>query len=329
MRIQRRIINGFSGPVIYGTETIPPPEKEQAALHAERAYWFTGQIETRNRMGSVMMADGTAFTIGRDQHIAVYPRELASEDFNAADDQGGAWALLAAIEKAHGPVAPLWEKLKENGWYVAKNGTLRWLHHSKTKIKNRDVHHKPGDLVHGAIIRDVFTPKGGKVQKSGSREWEQAKAWAEILHNLTADEKTWDVQHDFGLKHLVNRVQTRKLRISNRRRRVTLQQAVYKDRPIETLKSSDLTEAEDLALCVFHSYTVNAPSIAYRLLREALTLFEPKEDPFCFGKFLLEKIRGESYGNWKKRWVRTRQEAMRVDWWDARLFEGPAPVMPR
>jgi len=133
MRIMHRNIGKFSGPVIHGTEVAPLPDNPS---HAGRAYWLTGQAETGNKMGSIMMADGTAFTIGRDQHIAVYPKELASEDFNAADDQGGAWLLLAAIEVAHGPIHQLWEALEAEGWYVAPDGSLRWIGNGRAKVRN-------------------------------------------------------------------------------------------------------------------------------------------------------------------------------------------------
>jgi len=333
MRIMHRNIGKFSGPVIHGTEVAPLPDNPS---HAGRAYWLTGQAETGNKMGSIMMADGTAFTIGRDQHIAVYPKELASEDFNAADDQGGAWLLLAAIEVAHGPIRQLWEALEAEDWYVAPDGSLRWIENGRAKVRNRWLKHQGGDLVHGAVIRNVITPKNGVVGKGS--EWETAKKWAKLFHFLTAHESTWLLQQRFGINHLTHRVRTNKFRLADHRRKVTMQQAVYGDVDISNIHlRTTLGEELDMALCVFHSYTVNAPSVAFKLLAKAINaegykpkLGDPRADPLerrNFAVTLLRMIKEKKYGRWDKRWKRTRKAAMDVGWWDETLFKAPSGVM--
>lgn len=321
-RVNFRSIGKYTGPVIYGTEVVKPPG---GPFHAGRAFWLTGQVETGNRLGSVMMADGTGFTIGIDQHIAVYPKELAAEDFNAADDQGGAWALLAAMEIAHAPVGMLWEAFKMRGWYVAPDGTLRWLAAGTHKVQNRKLEHQSGDLVHGATIRDAITPTGGKVVKTCEKE--TARDWALMLHELTRAPTSRDVQVAFGVKHLCDRVRTRKLRLAEHRRRGTVQQAVYGLANIETIKLTDLGEPLDLAMCVFHSYTVNAPAVAFELLTEALNERNIETEPERFATLLLAKIKAKKYGFWDKRWERTRKAAMEVGWWDGALFKRPAGIM--
>ena len=327
MRINHRSIGKYSGPVIYGTEVVKPPN---GPFHAGRAFWLTGQVETGNRLGSVMMADGTGFTIGIDQHIAVYPRELAAEDFNAADDQGGAFALLAAMEVAHAPVRMLWEAFEQRGWYVAPDGTLRWIDSGTHKVGTRKLEHQGGDLVHGATIRDTVTPKGGKVTKVCQKE--QAREWAAMLHELTRAPSSRDVQVAFGVKHLCHRVRTRKLRLADHRRRVTFQKAVYGSENIERIKMTDLGPKYDLALCVFHSYTVNAPSVAFKLMEDTIKGMGGF-DPTCeasrevFAGAILLKLKRKKYGRWDKRWARTRKAAMEVGWWDEALFKRPHGLM--
>lgn len=335
MRINHRSIGKYSGPVIYGTETASVPKGSTAEYHAERAYWLTGQVETGNKMGSVMMADGTAFTIGRDQHIAVYPRELSDEDFNAQDDQGGAWELLAAIEASHAgkQLETLWEAFKQRGWYVSPEGSLRWLDDGPHKVKGRNMEHKAGDLVHGAVIRNFITPTNGKVTKTCEKE--QAREWAIMLHELTADKRTWDTQKAFGLKHLIDRVQTTKIKVKDHRRRATVQQAVYGNRSIAVLKSDELSPQLDLAMCVLHSYTVNAPSVALKVLSKSIdaTAWMPAHDltvtsrEVTFANDLLFRLKQKKYGRWEKRWARTRKEAMAVGWWDKSLFQRDTAVM--
>jgi len=330
MRVLYRSIGKYSGPVVYGTETLLPPS---GPFHAARAFWLTGEAETGNRVGSVMMADGTGFTIGIDQHIAVYPKELAHEDFNAADDQGGAWALLAALEVAHAPVKVLWEAFEQRGWYVAPDGTLRWIENGDHKVQNRKLEHRGGDLVHGAVIRDAVTPKGGRVTKVCEKE--QAREWAAMLHELTAHPRSRKVQESFGIKHLCNRVRTRKLRLADHRRRITFQKAVYgTPTDIETIRMSDLGEHLDLALCVFHSYTVNAPAVAFRIMEESIRAMGwpgawlSDDDARCnFALNLLTRIKAKKYGRWDKRWARTRKAAMDVGWWPEELFKRPAGIM--
>lgn len=331
MRILHRTVGKYSGPVIYGTNAIKFPMNPP---HVGRAYWLTGQVETGNKMGSIMMADGTGFTIGIDQHIAVYPKELASEDFNAADDQGSAWLLLTAIEVAHGPISRLWKSLEREGWYIAPDGSLRWIGNGKAKVSNRWVEYQGGDLVHGAVIRDTITPKGGVVVKD-SREWETAKKWAELFHFLTAHESTWVIQRQFGINHLIHRVRTRKLRLAEHRRKSTMQQAVYGDADIGNIHLRTTLGVElDLALCVFHSYTVNAPSVAFKILERSIitTGWHPinigKEAyTIPFAKDLLRRIKMSKYGRWDKRWVRTRKAAMDVGWWPDELFKRPTGLM--
>lgn len=333
-RILHRTINRYSGPVIFGQETVAPPGLPISELHLERAYWLTGQVETGNRMGSVMMADGTGFTIGRDQHIAVYPRELAREDFRAEDDQGGAWELLADIEKAPGaPVAPLWEAFAKEGWYVAPDGSLRWLEDGHGWVAGRRVPHSAGDLVHGAAIRDTITPVKGVVAKGGDH-WETSRRWAMLLHELTADESTWATQSAFGLKHLSRRIETRKLHLHKHRRSATLRQVVYGLKTVNAIESRELGDELDLALCVFHSYTVNAPAIAFRLLSRALssTGWNPtglrSATAVSFARDLLLRLKTKEYGRWDQRWKRTRMAAKKVGWWPQELFSRGAVMAP-
>lgn len=330
--ILHRSVGKYSGPVVLGVESDEPVPSLTHTRHIERAYWLTFQAETGGRVGAVMMADGTAFTIGQDQHIAVYPRELAHEDYNAADDQGSAWKLLAAIERAQGPVEPLWVAFHEEGWYVSPDGSLRWLSDGSAPVGRRKVEHKAGDLVHGAVIRNTITPVRGVVERDTPGQ-ETARRWAKLLHELTAHESTQAAQRGFGLEHLIHRVQTRKLCIQPHRRWKTVQQAVYGPKSIMDIKDMILDEL-DLALCVLHSYTVNAPAIAFRLLADAITSTnwnpqEPKlHDGQRFARDLLRRIKNKRYGRWDKRWDRTRKAAIRTGWWPPHLFRDGGVMTP-
>jgi len=336
MRILHRKVGRYQGAVIYGTEVVPPPEGDAATFHAERAFWLTGEVETGNRLGSVMMADGTGFTIGIDQHIAVYPRELADEDFNAADDQGSAFDLLFRIELTRSKhIEPLWQAFRSCGWYVGQDGHLRWLENGRARVKNQGIDHVAGDFVHGVLIRNAITPKNGVVKKD-TPEWQVCREWATALHLLMTDLKTLEVQRDFGIAHLAHRVAHRKLRLGDRRRRPTFQKRIYSGCPVTGIRSDDLEPALDLALCVFHSYTVNAPSVAFRLLEASVKatgfaghLGATAEQQRAFADDLLFRIKTKRYGRWGNRWERTRKHALGAGWWPRSLFIGNQAVMAK
>ena len=327
MKIQHKKIGKYQGPVIISTETFPQPIGLKANNHVERAYWLTCEVECGNKIGSVMMADGTGFTIGLDQHIAVYPKQLDKEDFNAKNDQGSAWALLTAIEKANGPVEYLWESFKQKGWYVSLDGKLRWLNSGQHKLQGKTMAHFGGELVHGALIRHAITPTNGVVQKTCERNI--ADQWATMLYELTSDKNTWNAQHNFGILQLINRIKNRQIHFDLTDSWFTLQDLVYAKEPVYMTLSSSIGDELDLAMCVFHSYTVNAPSIAFRIMTNVFQSYNPKHaGRQRFAKNLLIAIKNQDYGNWKQRWKRTRQAAINTQWWPLWLFDGPSAIMP-
>jgi hypothetical protein len=335
-KVLYRQIKGYSGPVIYGDVIIPAPPP--SAHHLQRAVWLNAEIETGNRMGSIMAADGTGMTAG-DGYIAVYPKELADEDWNAKDDQGDLWPLLqCVIENSNSAfafavnVGRLVDNLALQGWTVAKDGTLRWKVGGRTKVRGRWLDYAPNDLVHGAIIRDTFTPIGGKVPKDGP-QWEQAKTWALNFHRAFADELTFAAQDVFNQRHLMWRITEQKLKFNDLRRSSTMTQAIYGKAPVDWKVGRDISEAMDLALCVLHSFAINSPFYAYRALVYAVqvTGWRPvlmeTASSFNFAMNIMIQIKATKYGNWTKRWDRTREAARKSGLWDAALFSSPNGIM--
>lgn len=352
VQVRHKVFRSYSGPIIYGKKVEPETHTEN---HAQRAIIITEGVETGYRVGSIMAADGTAMTAGRGQHILVYPRELANEDFNAKDDQGGLGQLLYKIEKeawhhaakAHGPTPfdDLFNAFNQEGWYLAGDGLFRWLEDGRAKVKGRWMDHEAGDIIHGAVLRDTITPVGGKVPKTGE-QWQQARRWALLFHEVFAHQETTQIQFDFEVDHLVDRVSLRKYGFHPNQRKETVSQVVYGSRgfrgpaPIGKLKvGKHITEELDLAMCVFHSHTVNAPSIAFRKLKETLeaTGFRPMagntQAEIAFARELLKRLAKAKYGRWNEdieggRWDRTRARARESGMWPTRFFRGQSPIMP-
>jgi hypothetical protein len=151
-----------------------------------------------------------------------------------------------------------------------------------------------------------------------------------LFHNVFADDDTLQAQMDFGVQHLVHRVCNQKLVRLSGRRRTTVQRAVYGAFPAATVKSSELGDEMDLAMCVLHSHAVNAPSKAYKYLGQSIDATSGQHD---FVRDLLRRLATSTYGRWNEdvengRWARTRLRAMKSGLWPERLFKGPDAIMP-
>jgi len=355
VQVRHKSIGNYSGPVIYGPEYNIASKRfglDIKESHLDRAVFLTALVETGGRIGSIMAADGTAMSAGLGQHILVYPRELANEDFNAEDDQGGLGRLLRMLEVSQEPpmhLQALFTQFEVEGWYLAQDGFLRWREAGSRFIKGERIKHSAGDIIHGAILRDRITPIHGKV-KARTENWLIAKRWATLFHNVFADPKSIETQLFFEKKHLAERVASRKFLFRKQRRRMPVQDVVYGD----SISSLELPERAklcqnpvkcvtlelDLAMCVFHSHTVNAPSIAYRVMRDAIGASgfivpgdRMKSNERIFAKTLLRMLATSNYGRWNQsimngRWRRTRKLASHIGVWPEHYFTGSDAIMP-
>lgn len=321
--VTRITFNSYSGPRIVGTDSFHLPEN---AGHWERVLWLTSTVESGGKFGAITMYDGTAATAGLHQAIAVYPKELADEDFNATDDQGSFWKLLRLLEMVQEfpELQDLFAKLKANGWYLARDGGLRYLADGKTRVRNRTRNVKAGDLVFGYEIREALTPNQGAVPASGA-QWEQSKSWALALHKVFSNPKSFKAQVEFGAQHFEH--SARHKMISARGLDQSIEKWLYNGH-LADFKTNYWSY--DLALAVFWSHSVNGPSIAYRILAQALEAADPKSHPEQFASTLLSLLGRKKYGRWhfsesNGRWQRTRLNAKKI--WPSELFS-PDGVMP-
>lgn len=340
LQVRHKKFKSYSGPCIYGERRKPDFSTK---LHCERAVLLTEGVETGYRLGSIMAADGTGVTAGLGQHILVYPRELAHEDFDAKDDQGGLGQLLRHMEvhAATPALDKLWGEFRAQGWYVAQDGRLRWYEDKRVKVRGRWMDFKAGDVVHGAILRDTITPVGGKVPKAGE-QWEQSKRWAVLFYRVFSDSGSMKSQFGFEVDHLVTRIGHRKYPFIPHRRSQTMAQAIYGTGVVgELVAGRDISAMLDLALCVFHSHTVNAPAIAYRKLRHSLQATGYRSEQarggtgeIALARDLLRRLATANYGRWNEdiaqgRWARTRARARESGMWPEDFFRGHSPLMPR
>lgn len=330
----------YSGPVIQGVDMIEKPSGDRAEFHVDRAFWLTTMVETGGKIGAIMAADGTAMTAGLDQHIAVYPRELAHEDFTAADDQGTLWKLLRRLETVrssqsyHQALTNLWRRFEAAGWYVAQDGLLRYLAGGQAEIGGEKIDLKAGDPVFGSQIREEFTPNAGKVPASG-KLWERSRAWALAFHELTSHVGGEAAQIEFGIEHLVKR--TKRRTIDGTGNSQPIESFGYLDREITSLKlGSDWTEEIDLAMCMYQAHSVNAPAVANAALEKARDTARARggQDQAKFARILIEQLGNSTFGRWDDdieygRYQRTRTAARASELWSRGLFDGALAIMPK
>lgn len=301
----------YSGFVIRGTTSIPADALDMN-LHLHRAFLLTAKIESGATFGTVMNYDGTAMTAGLHQAIAVYPKLLAPSAGAGENAQGSLWRMLRLIELVPGPCPPrdkLWKMLADKGWFIDASGTLRTT--------------ATGALVSGVSIREAFTGPDGQVATKGEAK-KEAEGWVQAFADLFAHPATFQVQIEYGLEHITKAVL--RWRVEGR----TLQESVYGGRLITKVTRADLGDELDLAMAMFWSHSVNAPSKAQRLLETAA-----KIDPVGTARFparLIKTLGETTFGRWDDdepggRYQRTRSVAMKL--WPPELFDGPKAIYPK
>lgn len=314
--VRHRTFGSYSGPQIIGSHRFPFDNSSSG--HWERVLYLTSLVESGAKFGSITMYDGTAVTAGLHQAVAVYPKELASEDFYAENDQGALWSLLRKFELVPQltPYSDLSSLLRENNWYISQDGYLRYLEDCSIKISNRRLLITAGSKVFGADIRDRLTPLGGKVPRTGPR-WDQSAKWAVCFHKLFSDPKTFDSQIEFGSSHFLNLANSRRLK------EVTVNELLY--------EADTITPSYDLSLAVFWSHSVNSPYTAFRILSSCTDQIDnPSKNQHAFSKLLLRRLAESTYGRWhwsirNGRWSRTRRFASTI--WESSLFDKKG-IMP-
>lgn len=290
----RRIVyKNWAGISVVGTQdwVLSPG----GADHMERAAWLTATVETGAKFGTVQSYDGAGMSAGIEHKIAIYPKTM---------EQGGLWGLLSKLPQCDG-VMDLKSDLAGVDWFVDVRGILR----KKSS----------GAVVSGAEIRTEFTPPQGTVPETGPA-YNKAVKWAKQWADAFSDPATFRTQIDEAKRGLLNSHKD-------------VESTVYKkyagldDASAATTKniSADL----DLAMSFYHSFSVNAPTKARKILSDVLAVtVQSKASEKTFCKLLLKALGTSTYGNWKQRYLRTRTKAKNSGLWTASLFEDIAPEKP-
>ena len=288
----------WSGIAVPGEVEFVQPETTK---HMERAVWLTSRLEAP-RWGSVQSYDGAGMSGGLLHNIAVQPRDMA---------QGSLFALIREIADdsdatASSDVQELLSGFRRVGWTLALDGKLRF---------------QDGVLVSGEAIRRVFTPPDGKVPRRGGY-YTSAEIWALRFHNALSSQLTFRAQTRYAIRWLAAGNKQDELAVY--RRFVSPQL----DSCIE-VRSPDLPVEIDLAMCVYHSFSVNGPAPAQTALRGALPHLAT---PDKFAKTLIRRLGTSTYGRWhddpddkKSRYDATRLAVWRSSYWPTDLAKRLMP----
>jgi hypothetical protein len=322
--VKWRQFKDYSGPMVQGTIPVPVPNSLKCA---ERAYWLTTKVETGGTYGSIVMFDGTGVTAGPDQYILVYPKELANEDFNAADDQGPLGPLLSRVLSVSILGAYFHKKFRSLGWTLSPSGRFIYDTAHTVQVSGKVVPVTAGSLVHGAVLRDKFTPVGGKVPKSGPA-WEVSSSWARDLSSLFENSDTWSTQRLYGQEHLGKAFKNRSFAYLGKA--ITPEHILQSSIDTATV-GSDVSVEMDLAMAIWYSNSVNAPAIAIQCLGRAWAASGGNRAKLAIE--IIKQLGKSSFGRWNAsipngRYQRSRKTAMASGLWHPSLFKTSGGIMP-
>jgi hypothetical protein len=298
-KVHHRSIGSFSGAMIRGRYKAMKEPSIDLGDHWLRCFWLSIMVESGGKAGAIMMADGTGVTAALEQQIAVYPRNLKV--------QGPLFKMLRRLDNVF-PISyyKLGELFELKDWMISDDGLLR--------VRTT------GEAVDPRIIRNTFTPKDGKVPKSGV-DWEQCKMWALAFHEVFAHKETIPMQVSYGKELMIKHCQRQKHhRLSGK----TIEERIYGGECFNP-RALGGSMVQDLAMAMFWNYRVNAPSKAMECLQGALSHDRTAGDKFARKLVLL--LRTNKYGRWAtNRYDRSRQHARKI--WPEELFIGRRPLMP-
>lgn len=305
--------NGFSGYKIVGTRK----DESLAYSHLDLVSKVTASVESGGVFGTVINYDGTGMTAGIHQAIAAYPKDLTA--------QGPLWKLLCrayALPARLDAFSRLLEELSNSGFELTRDGVLRT--------------HRKGVPATGEEIRKFFGTPGGMLDDSD--ESGRAERIIMLFHELFSHEATIQLQLAFGMEHFLKSAERVKLRFSTspRIRGSNLQDQIYTPyagKNISRLIHREMEPNFDLAMCLYWSYSVNAPGMALKKMCETLDVVDRRANKWTeeFPKLLVQALGTCSYGRWDDdidngRYQRTRTELMK--YFDSDLFKDDA-IMPK
>lgn len=320
----------FSGLRINGKVPLGEGSKFESD-HLSRSSWLTARVESGGMFGTVISYDGTGITAGIHQAIAVFPKAL--EDNNKENDQGPLWDLLTMLSEYWPGLRVNVTNPTERSWPVFES----FLHANGIRVDDsRAKDPKSNRILSGLELRDILVGSpDGVFPLSFNKKRERAERLIVEFHRLFSSKWTFEVQERFGIEHF-NKQATRRLSFckNSKYSSIPLCEFIYKVPLIVGSNFRTLSFEEacfDLAMCVYWSNSVNAPSYAFKVLCKVIDSVDVS-DYYYFSKALIAALGNTSFGRWDDdikdgRYQRTRFIAKLK--WPEELFEGKQAIMPK
>jgi hypothetical protein len=279
---------------VLGSAVVERPPRTDT--HMRRSFYITAQLESP-RWGGVQNYDKAGMSAGPLHVTAVLP---------SAQQQGKLWELVSALFTycAHesAAVRDLRDAFALEGWDVTHAGNV--------------AHHKTGKRVEFEVLRTRLSAMYGLVPESGVKH-ESAKRWALLFHAAFADPCTFRTQEHYTIQWLVRTQQSVELAAYSR----YLPQKIGKRDAfnfVQYATRDELGADLDLAMIVYHAYSVNGPAPALAALRKAM-LHRGSDD---FAQALIKNLGTSTHGRWrdtpdnKNRYDKTRLACLASNYWD-------------
>lgn len=293
----------FSGFFLAGTQKFDKPV--DPFLHVHRAVWLAGQLEAPT-WGAVQGFDGCGISGGILHHIAVgrdgsqgsfWPLIRRVFDLLEADPREGDFVVMQSIKG----------KLRLHDMQLAPDGKLRTPR---------------GLLVSGRAIREMLGDPDGKVPQRGHAA-DDAKWWIESFGSLLSEPRTFKAQSDYAALWLARGNSAAELAIYQR-----FSKMVRLDTML-TVPQLALPRPVELAMCVYHAFSVNAPAPAAQCLEKVAS----ETDPGTFAKKLIRGLGTKKFGRWqdepgdgRSRYDKTRRAVVKSGLWDSALVADMMPM---
>jgi hypothetical protein len=292
--------NGKAGFKSHGVARLDPPTH---GMHMDRALWLISQIEMPGGFGQIQNChDKAVMSGGVLHHIAVQPK---------SQTQGSLWPLVVRMAQASRDqrVQALLSEIDSMGWIFGGDGYLR--------------DKKTGALVRGRDITNEICQSGDAVvPEPGQPGHDRAKPWAQLFADAFSAADTYSTQLWYAAEWLLRGNSTDETLAYVR---LTGDKSITGDRAAHR---TDLPDFADLAMCVYHCFSTNAPDTARTVLSQTLNKELKGED---FALKLVKSLGTNNYKNWKdrddgtSRYDRTRSHAERSGLWDAALVARMLP----
>jgi hypothetical protein len=283
-----------AGFIVRGSTPVDRPSPGDG--HMRRSFYIISQLESP-RWGGVQNYDKAGMSAGPLHVTAVLP---------TPQKQGKLWELVSMlfVHCAHESkaVQRLQQAIDIENWVVTQTGAI--------------VHRKTGKRIEFEVLRTRLSAAGGQVPVAGPK-YDSAKHWAMLFHEAFADPCTYRTQELYTIQWLARGQQTVELSAYSK----YMPSAVGKRDAynyVQYATQQELGHDLDLAMIVYHAFSVNGPAQALAALRSALL----SKTADLFAASLIKNLGTTSYGKWrdtldnKNRYDKTRLACLSSGYWD-------------